>query len=179
SSTLETTLRAIPSDPTTARKWLALDPDSIEYVCCPTCCALYPPGDYSASLPVDPDANCEDLSALPHPFDLLPNNPHDSTPAPHRAEPLRYPEQCTFKETSGSSPCGARLLRFGGAPRPIRVFSYQCFIPWLARFLCRADIEPHLDASQAAARSPGDESVNDILFSPEVLKFLGPDGLPF
>ena len=179
SSTLETILRAIPSDPTTARKSIALDSHFIEYACCATCCALYPPGDYSVSPPVQPDGNSEDLSALPHPFDLLPNYPYDPTPAPHHDEPLRYPEQCTFVETSGSSPCGARLLRFGETPRPIRVFSYQSFIPWLARFLCRADIEPHLDASQAAARSSQDESVDDILSSPEVLKFLGPDGLPF
>ncbi|PIL32292.1 hypothetical protein GSI_05537 [Ganoderma sinense ZZ0214-1] len=179
SSTLEAVLKEIPSDPATARKWFPFDPHSIQYACCPTCCALYPPGDYSSSPPPDPDTDDEDPLAPPSTFQILPNYPYDPVPLSHLAEPLRYPEQCTFKGNSESSPCGARLLRFGENPRPIRVFSYQTFVSWLARFLCRADIEPLLDASQARAGLSRDESVDDILSSPEVLNFLGPDGLPF
>ena len=177
--TLEAMLRAILSDPVTARKTLHLEPQFTEFACCPSCFVLYPPGDYPppSRVSLATGAYGDGLPELPHPFDILPHIVPD--PPPHHWESLRYPEQCTFKGTSDSSPCGACLLRFGETPWPICTFSYQNFILWLGTFLCRKDIEPHLDASQAAATSPRKESVDNILFFLEILNFSGPDGHPF
>ena len=92
---------------------------------------------------------------------------------------LPYPEMCTFSETRNSPPCGARLLRLGKNPRPIRLFCYQTLVSWLGRFLGRSEIEALLDASQASAMTPHRGPIDDILQSEEVRNFLGPDGLPF
>ena len=175
SSNLDAIVRAIPSNLTTARQSFLFDPVYTEYACCPMCFTLYPPRESTSF----PDPTCRDggQHTTTHPFNELPADMYSVPPLPTKSLP--YPEQCTFRETSQSPPCGAQLLRYGEHPRPIRVYSYQSFISWLARFLCRPEIEPYLDASQAAAGLSRGDSVDDILFSQEILNFPSPDGRPF
>ena len=175
-SALQETLNAIPSDLFTAQKLISLDPDSMDYACCPSCSALYPPRHPSCPTPSPPPSEPQEYS----PTFLQDAFPSYAYPTSLDQPPsVPYPEVCTFKETRTSPPCGARLLRFGKTPRPIRLFCHQKLVSWLGRFLCRPEIEALLDASQASGTIPHHGPIDDILQSDEVWKFLGPDGLPF
>lgn len=173
-STLQETLRAIPADLSTAQKAVSLDPESTDYACCPSCFALYPPKTHPPP-------------SIPDPEDLSPTFLHEALPPStyptswDRAQnpSLLYPEVCTFRETRNSPPCGARMLRLGDNPRPIRLFVYQKLVCWLGGLLCRPEIEALLDASQASAMTPNRGPIEDILQSEEIRNFLGPDGFPF
>lgn len=172
---MDNILSNLPNDLATARKHFHIDPEYIVYACCPSCFALHPPRD----IELDNGATEADESALPPDLvGILPSHiPHpNSRPARSRAQ---YPEECIFRETQTSRPCGAKLLRNGAESRPIRAYSHQTFVSWLGRMLLRPDIERYLDASQANARANSSGFVEDILESSEVLRFLGPDGQPF
>ncbi len=143
-------LDKIPLDARTALKKLGAQVnDIIQYAVCPTCCAIYPPD---------------------------PNKPDDA-----------YPHHCTHSQTD-LGVCGARLVNkkklkpseSGGSPRivyePIKCYAYRSLKSWLSELFMRRDIEELLVKSwQSAATKVGDVC-HDILGSPVVQRFIGPDG---
>ena len=175
--TLEETLKCIPSEVSTAQRNICFDPDSTDYACCPVCSALYAPKEGPSYPPADPPSAEVQGHVSTWLEEALPSYEHSSPR--DQLSPLPYPEICTFRETRNGPPCGAKLLRLGKNPRPIRLFSYQRLVSWLGRLLCRSEIKVLLDASQATGMIPHHGPVDDILQSEEVRKFLGPDGLPF
>lgn len=94
------------------------------------------------------------------------------------------PEKCTakFKPTSSGPPCGRTLRRVRvvkGFETILytRLFLYQDFKHWLARFICRAGMEELLDRNVFAEGSS--EHQRDIWDGSVLRSFLGPDGKPF
>lgn len=81
-------------------------------------------------------------------------------------------------------PCSSKLLTWRRAYgehayAPIKSFLHQDFGQWLARFLCRPDIEKIVKRSQMPLGLTEDNQVTDILGSKAIREFLGSDGLPF
>lgn len=126
---------------------LGVEPDIIRYASCSQCCAVYPPN---------------------------PNNPDQS-----------YPFRCTLAEP-GTSPCGSpiaekkikRPKRKGEEARdvfkPIRNYAYRSFTSWLADMFSRSDFETSVVSSWDRCPS-SDGSWGDIMQSPAIRTFLGPD----
>lgn len=168
---IERLIASIPTDPTTARDRLHLDPVYTVYACCPSCFALQPPRPSSTTTRDEP-------TLPPDLVGILPNYLPASAPQ-NKSDKAQYPEECPYRSTLTGTPCNAKLLRHGPTSRPIRSYSHQSLVSWLARMLLRPEIERYLDASQENARSSPSSLVEDILQSQAILSFLGPDGLPF
>lgn len=143
-------LNKIPLDVRTAMKRLGAQVnDIIEYAVCPKCCALYPP---DTAKPDDP-----------------------------------YPHHCTHSQTD-LGVCGARLVNKkklrqqepSEPPRviykPLKCYPYRSLKSWLAELFMRGDIEGHLLKSWKAAAATSGKVCHDILGSPVVQQFTGPDG---
>jgi hypothetical protein len=90
-----------------------------------------------------------------------------------------FPDLCTHRETRTSRICGRKLRKtrhYNGAEKsvPVRRFIYHDMKHWLARLLCRPDIEKHLerDVLKDACQNG---RCRDIWDAPELREFLGPD----
>ena len=147
-------LDSIPLDVRTAIASLGVEPDIIRYASCPQCSAVYPP----------------DPNNLDRP----------------------YPSRCTLAEP-GASACGSPLVekkaklpkRKGERARdvfkPIRNYAYRSFTSWLADMFSRSDFESLVvsswDQRTSAPEScpPSDGCWEDIMQSPALRTFLGPD----
>ena len=200
---------SIPADVSTAVKYLDIMPEEVVYACCPECFALYPPTSRKILAHVHedrvlfPEETQQGTSdALPY-YSAEPNTITTETQGIKELS-IKYPMFCTHKETSTSGECGAKLLRAGGRNdgefevgsegpplakksgghfRPIRTFSYQPLMSWIARMMTRLDFEQMIDASHdipatEAGRNSA-EFVTDILQSSEVANFLYRDGRRF
>ena len=93
---------------------------------------------------------------------------------------------CPNQYAPGSPFCDAKLLRqrtLRGRPYlvPIRKFLHQSMKEWMGRFLSRPGIEDLMEKTTAAAlaKDAHDPLTRDILESPGLTQFLGPDGKPF
>ncbi|KAI0715532.1 hypothetical protein C8T65DRAFT_529613, partial [Cerioporus squamosus] len=65
---------------------------------------------------------------------------------------------------------------------PVRKYSYQTLVSWIARMMSRSDFERTIDRSLqgvADRKHVTEDYVDDILQAPEVRDFLGHDGRPF
>ncbi len=149
-ATQSSLLNQVPLDARTAMKKLGVYVnDIIEYAVCPTCYAIYPP----------------------------------DTTKPDDA----YPHHCTHSQTD-LGVCGMRLvnkkklkpLEPGGSPRtvyePIKCYPYRSLKSWLAELFMRRDIEELLLKSWDSAVGASGKVCHDILGSPVVQQFVGPDG---
>lgn len=91
------------------------------------------------------------------------------------------PEKCNFK-LGESSPCGRslrkiRVLKGVQTMLYSRLFLYQDFKHWFARFICRLGMEELLDRDVFAGGSP--ENQRDIWDGSVLRNFKGADGMPF
>lgn len=139
--------KRIPLDLRTAIDVLGLEPDIVSYACCPKCFATYKP---HGSKPDDP-----------------------------------YPRKCTRME-DGDSRCNKRLVRAVGIKpvrqgdpvrtvyRPVKTYVFRRFQSWLADLLGRPGIEAAIQESWT--RQPDAAQCTDIMDSPTIRQFVGPDG---
>ena len=109
-------------------------------------------------------------ACCPKCFTLYP--PDDSRPND------RYPHVCTRRIASAEPECGASLVSAGasiGHFNPCRTFALQSLRGWLAQLLSRPEIERAFERSWSSARTASQGVWSDILESPVLQKFLGPD----
>ena len=109
-------------------------------------------------------ACCPKCFALYAPDDSLPKD--------------RYPHLCTRRPAASEEPCGASLVTPGSANGtflPRKTFALQTMRAWLAQLLARPEIERALERSWSSARAGASGVWSDILESPIVQEFLGPD----
>lgn len=145
-------LNSVPRDIRTALSHLKVEPNIICYATCPRCSQTYAPD------PAKPD------------------------------DP--YPRFCTFAETD-KPVCGAALTlqvahaanSTSGAERfsypPLRPYPYRTVFSWIASLFSQRVAEAIADSSWiASALSPG-SPIADIIQSPALRNFLGPDGSLF
>ena len=98
-------------------------------------------------------------------------------------DPTDYPESCAHAQAPHSDVCGTKLrttknMKGKRVEKPVREFRYQEFTSWLARFLCRPDIEKLVDRDvYQTGASPGE--MHDIWDSPTLREFAGHDGQRF
>ncbi|KAJ3768115.1 hypothetical protein FB446DRAFT_628961, partial [Lentinula raphanica] len=96
-----------------------------------------------------------------------------------------YPDFCTNKAASGSTPCGRRLKSIPEKEdlgksqpcsklRPTRSYSQQNLDEWIAFMHNRRDIEPYLQRPYDP-NPPADGAVSDIWDSDFLRHFRGPD----
>ncbi|PIL33265.1 hypothetical protein GSI_04715 [Ganoderma sinense ZZ0214-1] len=143
-------LQKIPDDVRTAASMLNLDTSFISFACCPKCTCIYSPN---------------------------PDSPDDP-----------YPRTCTHQETD-EPVCGEPLvkekilrpLKKGGQPRSvfraIRTYPYRSIHSWIADMFSRHAIE---QMCTACWEKPEDaDSWTDIMDSPGIRTFPGPDGILF
>lgn len=113
-------------------------------------------------LKLEPD--CKTYACCPACFALYPPNSGS------------YPKKCTFKATPADHPCNADLLKPGGEGNndwvPKKTFAHQTFGPWVGQLLSRPGIEKVLSKSWEV---PEDGRWRDIMHSPGIQEFLGPD----
>ncbi|OJT15521.1 hypothetical protein TRAPUB_7214 [Trametes pubescens] len=140
---------AIPYDLRTVLKNLQVEPDIVSYACCSKCFAIYHP---------------------------------DSTNSKHP-----FPRRCTRGGgETGVPSCNRRLIKSrpvkaskdanpsDTADRPIRTYVYRKFKSWLADFLGRPGIETAILESWLRDVDPA--KCTDIMDSPTIRQFIGPDG---
>lgn len=88
-----------------------------------------------------------------------------------------YPRTCTHRETPSGRQCGVELLVEGNKKSqnwvPRKSFPYQSLHHWLGKLLLRPGIEDLLDK---AWEVPHAGMWSDIMHSPGIQEFLGPDG---
>lgn len=94
-------------------------------------------------------------------------------PYPMYCSTVRSGVSCTSKLLT------QRIVRGEHIYAPIKTFLHQDFAEWLARFLCRPEIEKIVSQSQHPSGRTEDGQVFDILGSKAIREFMGPDGLPF
>ncbi len=146
-------LDSVPRDIRTALSHLKVEPNIIRYATCPRCSQTYAPD--------------------------LATNPDDP-----------YPRFCTFAETD-KPVCGATLTRkvahaatsISGAERftysPLRPYPYRTVFSWIATLFSRRVAEAIAENSWITSALPPGSPIADIIQSPALRNFLGPDGSLF
>lgn len=140
----------MPKDTRTILGALSISPVTRAFVCCPRCCKLY----------------------------LLPEN----NPKAGVLENDQIRGHCEYQSTPNSAPCGRSLIKRRKVKGVeiksyARLFFYQTFQDWLARFLCRPGMEDLVDRDVLADGSL--DFQNDIWDGSVLRNLKDSDGNPF
>lgn len=162
----------VPRDVRSARAILGVEPKIVDYVCCPTCSAVYHPGDLSPLLSGDYQTFYLSQQLVVDPEML----------------PVKSPFYCLHKDTPDEHPCNTALFEtsVGTARRgkgdeahylfkPKRTFPFQPMKSWLGRLLSREGVESSMDKAWDRCKRHDGSAAQDIWEAKFLSDFQGAD----